>query len=344
MSIAVRRIREAVELSAFGHYVRTGHRADIGELTEAVERKFNPYHDRLGRFTFTGGEDGASGSPVANHSSRARTHIRSTQAGAARGDATPAAAQSGGFQSDYVRNAVSPITNNADTYFELNKRQAQLDGLRANAGSNPPATVKADLDEIQRRLDSNRKLLDQRYNIADQNVSEILRAGLAPFDTAAGALNIANGKGELRDYLAVASVIPVGGTLGKFAKLAKAGKASDELASPATHEIIQLGGAHRVVRKLRGYHSHHLVAGSISPLSKGEGPAIAMLREDHFKTASFGGKGVANTFRAKQAKLIANGNFKGALQMGIDDIRGKFGNRYNGAIEQALTYSRSKGH
>lgn len=43
---------------------------------------------------------------------------------------------------------------------------------------------------------------------------ELLRAGLAPFDIAAGGYNIATGNGSLRDYLAVGSIVPVGKALG----------------------------------------------------------------------------------------------------------------------------------
>jgi len=55
--------------------------------------------------------------------------------------------------------------------------------------------------------------------------TEILRAGLAPFDIAAGGYNIVTGNGEFRDYLAVAGVVPVGkmlGTVGRIGETATA--------------------------------------------------------------------------------------------------------------------------
>ena len=62
MSANSHRIREAVELAAFGHYLRTGRRVDIDALTQTIERKFNPNHDpNDGHFTF--GPGGGSLSP-----------------------------------------------------------------------------------------------------------------------------------------------------------------------------------------------------------------------------------------------------------------------------------------
>jgi hypothetical protein len=43
--------RDLVESRVYLHYLRTGLWADAEPLIEAVERKFNPYHDEIGRFT-----------------------------------------------------------------------------------------------------------------------------------------------------------------------------------------------------------------------------------------------------------------------------------------------------
>ncbi len=51
MSVHPNTIRETVEMAAFGHYLRTGRRANIDELVAVVERKFNPYHAADGKFT-----------------------------------------------------------------------------------------------------------------------------------------------------------------------------------------------------------------------------------------------------------------------------------------------------
>ncbi|QZP08489.1 hypothetical protein [Caenibius sp. WL] len=51
--------------------------------------------------------------------------------------------------------------------------------------------------------------------------TELLRAGLAPFDIAAGGYNILTGNGGLRDYLAVGGIVPVGKALGAIGRAAK---------------------------------------------------------------------------------------------------------------------------
>src|SRR6185312_4462873 len=104
------------------------------------------------------------------------------------------------------------------------------------------------------------------------------------------------------------------------------------------------GGAHRDVQGLAGYESHHMPANSISPLSKGEGPSLAMLPEDHELTASWGRSQRARAYRQAQANFIARGNFRGAQQMDIADIKWRFGNKYDAGIQQMLDYSRSKGY
>ncbi len=109
-------------------------------------------------------------------------------------------------------------------------------------------------------------------------------------------------------------------------------------------EVTQLGGAHSEVRGLSGYEAHHMPANSISPLSIGEGPSLAMLPEDHRLTASWGSSPAAQAYRQAQANLIAQGNFQAAQQMDIADVRSKFGSKYDAGIQQMLNYSRSKGY
>lgn len=46
---------------AFEHYLRSGERLTTNEWLARQQRKFNPYHDELGRFTFATGGVGASG-------------------------------------------------------------------------------------------------------------------------------------------------------------------------------------------------------------------------------------------------------------------------------------------
>ena len=79
-------------------------------------------------------------------------------------------------------------------------------------------------------------------------------------------------------------------------------------------------------------------ADSASPLERNDGPAIKMEKEDHRQTASCGNSREAREYRAQQQKLIEQGEFREALQMDIDDIRDKFGDKYDDAIAEMLKY------
>lgn len=60
---------------AFEHYLRTGQRLSAGEWRGYVERKFNPYHDERGRFTFATGAAGMADSSPAPQSGRAMRQV-----------------------------------------------------------------------------------------------------------------------------------------------------------------------------------------------------------------------------------------------------------------------------
>lgn len=108
--------------------------------------------------------------------------------------------------------------------------------------------------------------------------------------------------------------------------------------------ILQLGGAHRTVKRTPGYHSHHMPAKSVSPIPEGDGPAIAMRPADHRATLSYGNSREARAHRAKQDTLIKQGDFAAALQKDIDDNTKKFGDTYNEATAQMLKYARDRGY
>ena len=80
-------------------------------------------------------------------------------------------------------------------------------------------------------------------------------------------------------------------------------------------------------------------ADSVSPYSKGDGPGIRMATKDHMDTASWGRSKGAQAYRAKQKELIDKGLFREAQQMDIDDVRAKFGNKYNESIQEMLEYT-----
>ena len=86
------------------------------------------------------------------------------------------------------------------------------------------------------------------------------------------------------------------------------------------------------------YEVHHMPADSISPLDRLEGPAIKMDKDDHRQTASCGKSRDAREYREQQRECIDQGNFREAIQMDIDDIHEKFGDKYDGAISEMLDY------
>ena len=63
-----------------------------------------------------------------------------------------------------------------------------------------------------------------------------------------------------------------------------------------------------------------------------------MSKEDHRLTASWGASSDAMKYRKKQRELIEEGHFLDAVMMDINDIRSKFGDKYNEAIEEMLNY------
>lgn len=108
-----------------------------------------------------------------------------------------------------------------------------------------------------------------------------------------------------------------------------------------TQETPKKGGSYSDVR-VEGegdkYEVHHMPADSASPLERGDGPAIKMEKEDHRQTASCGMSREAREYREQQRELIEQGKFREALQMDIDDIHEKFGDKYDDAIAEMLEY------
>ena len=62
---------------------------------------------------------------------------------------------------------------------------------------------------------------------------------------------------------------------------------------------------------------------------------------DHRRTESYGNGKKAVEYRAKQRKLLEEGRLMEAIQMDVDDIRAKFGHKYDKAIEEMLNYART---
>ena len=101
------------------------------------------------------------------------------------------------------------------------------------------------------------------------------------------------------------------------------------------------GGSYRDVKKTSDgetHEVHHMPADSTSNLERDDGPAIKMEKEDHRQTASCGNSREAREYREKQKELIEQGKFREALQMDIDDLHEKFGDKYDDAIAEMLEY------
>ncbi|MEB1611450.1 hemagglutinin repeat-containing protein [Xanthomonas campestris pv. campestris] len=108
----------------------------------------------------------------------------------------------------------------------------------------------------------------------------------------------------------------------------------------------KLGGPHRKTSKPSGdgLDSHHCPAQSCykgAPIGSGGGPAIKMDPEDHELTASFGRSKSAQAYRDKQKELLDQGRLMDAVQMDVDDIRAKFGKKYDGHIQQMIDYAKT---
>ncbi len=97
------------------------------------------------------------------------------------------------------------------------------------------------------------------------------------------------------------------------------------------------GGRYSDVRASnKGGNVNHMPARAVSPYTPHTGPAIWMSKADHRRTASWGSSLEAVAHRQKQAELIAMGKIRDAVNMDINDIRLKFGNKYDRNIQQML--------
>ncbi|WP_156178549.1 hypothetical protein [Saccharothrix sp. ST-888] len=84
-----------------------------------------------------------------------------------------------------------------------------------------------------------------------------------------------------------------------------------------------------------GTEINHIPPNSVVHLDT-NGPAIQMDRRDHKETASWGSWATSKEHRTDQRNLIGRGRYHGAIQKDIDDIRSKFGAKYNRAVREML--------
>jgi hypothetical protein len=117
----------------------------------------------------------------------------------------------------------------------------------------------------------------------------------------------------------------------------------------------QLGGSYSSIVSAMGGERHHCFAADaytkttvdkydssrkdIGNVTYYSGPCILMTTADHQKTASWGSSTSAAAYRSQQLTLVKQGKYLAAMQMDIDDIRSKFGSRYNTAISRMWAYA-----
>ncbi|MDC0765485.1 RHS repeat-associated core domain-containing protein [Streptomyces sp. HD] len=91
-------------------------------------------------------------------------------------------------------------------------------------------------------------------------------------------------------------------------------------------------------RNIPGTEINHVPPASVAQhrLGYGTGPALQMDYEDHRDVYSTGSSRAARAWRTWQDELIAGGRVDEAVQMDIDDIRNRFGNKYDGAIKEMI--------
>jgi hypothetical protein len=109
--------------------------------------------------------------------------------------------------------------------------------------------------------------------------------------------------------------------------------------SVATGDLLNApkGGRYGDVRRGNtGGQVHHTPASAVSPYTHHTGPSVWMETLDHRRTGSWGSSAAAKAYRQKQADLIAQGKLREAVQMDIDDIRSKFGSKYDDHIREML--------
>ncbi|MGO5114666.1 hypothetical protein ACTQ33_06495, partial [Candidatus Avoscillospira sp. LCP25S3_F1] len=114
-----------------------------------------------------------------------------------------------------------------------------------------------------------------------------------------------------------------------------------DLGPMSTYRYNFAGGAYGSMSSYEGQR-HHIPSDAVNGLTTYSGPCIRMLTEDHKKTSSYGSSTSAKEFRAKEEKLVKEGKFAEAMQMGINDIRKLFGTKYDDAIDEMISYAVAK--
>ena len=128
-------------------------------------------------------------------------------------------------------------------------------------------------------------------------------------------------------------------------------KVAKEAVSEGTEKVTKelaekTGGSYAEVKKISDgniHEIHHTPADSVTKFDYTDGPAIRMDKMDHRQTASWGNSREARQYREIQEKLVSEGKIRDAIQMDIDDIVSKFGDKYDESIKQMLEYCTQRG-
>lgn len=145
-------------------------------------------------------------------------------------------------------------------------------------------------------------------------------------------------------FKSVATGAAINGSVYLISNIAKdINKHLDEKQAAQLKEVTKekQGGSYKDVKKTSNgetHEVHHIPSDSASNLDRNEGPAIKMEKADHRKTASCGNSREAREYQRVQKELIEQGKFLEALQMDIDDIHEKFGDKYDDAIAEMMEY------
>lgn len=106
------------------------------------------------------------------------------------------------------------------------------------------------------------------------------------------------------------------------------------------------GGKYGTMKALGGQRHHMPSSQALKAtgiLTTYNGPCIRMIKNDHYRTASYGSTESAVTFREKEVFQIRRGKFLAAQQFGVKDIKKLFVKRYNTAINEMISYTKRLG-
>lgn len=210
--------------------------------------------------------------------------------------------------------------------------EARLKPLRAKRGDLSAANQKARLaDDKVKQLDAEIKRTTDPAKVKD--LENQRTAALKERKLAGDELKALREKDDITNDSEVDYEI---GALEK--ELAELNDALNPKPVGALDPKKPVGGAYKDL-EAQGGERHHVPADSANEhLTSGEGPVVRLEIADHKATSSSGSGKRAVEIRAKQTKLINEGKFMEALEMDVNELRTKFGAKYEVGIQQMLDY------